>query len=129
MDEKQFEQLKVRVLDLENQLSDLKNQRDPEGLDGRIRAAQSMVEGLQKSVSIMEAKLKEYDSRVEDFTAHELGHLFSESGLSMKDVSGFLDIDMAGASHIIRTGDANISVRSKLGKFLRSRATLRAVNA
>jgi hypothetical protein len=126
-----IEQLMGRIQDIENQFSDIKNQRDPNGVHGNLAYLQGAIESLAVKISDIENFIEEFntaDKFIETFTKDEIKSLYNRSGLSMPDVQGFLckltgsSIGMEEASDVINGHEFDVRLVSRVGKYLRSKA-------
>jgi hypothetical protein len=127
-----IEELAVRVQDLENQVSDLRNQRDPSSVQGRLALLQQMYDTQAQELSDLEnviSKIETSDKYVEIFTAEEMDYWFQKSGLSSPEIKRYLSILLAREVELSEvqgfleaTELEEIIVRSRLGKYLRNKA-------
>ena len=126
-----IEELLSRIVDLENQVSDLKNQREPNTLQYKLNYAQSAIESLSSKVAELEAfvdKFNEDDKFAEVFTKEEVKELYKKSGLAITDIQAFLSkvynnpVGLDLASGFINGKIDDIRVMSRLGKYLRLKA-------
>ena len=123
--EKEIEALKSKVQNLENLCDDLKNLRIPEGVIGVLGRMASYESNIQEFAQVLNehtqllkgAKIDAVDSAVSD--------LFEQSGLSTKDVLGFLqgfdkDLTLYKANKYLTVKDyGEKDIVEKLREFLR----------
>jgi hypothetical protein len=126
-----IEQLMVRIQDLENQVSDLKNQREPATLQFKLNYTQTAMDTINNKINELEAFVEKFnteDKWVEIFTKEEIKSLYKQSGLVLTDIQGFIgklygrtDITLENASLYIEQGYGDIRAISRLGKYLRGK--------
>ena len=120
-----IEELLQRITDLENQVSDLKNQKDPGHLQYRLNAIQVNIDTFSNQISEIESLVKAFnieDRFAELFTSQELKKWYECSGLTIPDINGYL-LKLTGknipAYDCFSGKVEDIILLSKLGKYLR----------
>lgn len=126
-----IEQLENQIKNIEFQLDDLKNTRDPLRANQRIDLLQQQLEVFGQKIDELNNKLNSFckdDKFIEIFTDEEFKLLYQNSGLGAKDVSSLIkanqkykDMDTSAptVSKIISGERGNIELRSYLGKQFR----------
>lgn len=120
--------LEQRVNDLQFQIDDLKNTRDPLRANERIDLLQQQLSNFGEQIADLNNKLNVFsreDKYIELFTDDEFKSLYQNSGLGAKDVAQLLkanekfkDMDATAPtiSKIINGERGNLELRSYLGK-------------
>ena len=120
--------LEQRVNDLQFQIDDLKNTRDPLRANERIDLLQQQLSNFGEQIADLNNKLNvlgREDKYIELFTDDEFKSLYQNSGLGAKDVAQLLkanekfkDIDMSAPaiSKIVNGTIGSLELRSYLGK-------------
>ena len=123
--------LENRIKDIQFQIDDLKNVRDPLRANQRIDLMQSQLSEFGQKIDEMNNRLNAYvkdDKYIELFTDEEFKTLYQYSGLGSKDVAKliqinekFKDLDSSAPaiSKIINGTIGSVELRSYLGKQFR----------
>jgi hypothetical protein len=131
------EQLEQRVNDIQFQLDDVKNTRDPLRANQRIDLLEQKIEAFGVRIEELGQKLNAFgkdDKYIELFTDDEFKLLYNNSGLGAKDVASlmkanekFKDMDCTPPtiSKIINGERGSLELRSYLGKQFRFAITKR----
>lgn len=131
------EQLEQRVNDIQFQLDDVKNTRDPLRANQRIDLLEQKIEAFGVRIEELGQKLNAFgkdDKFIELFTDEEFKLLYNNSGLGAKDVASlmkanekFKDMDCTPPtiSKIINGERGSLELRSYLGKQFRFAITKR----
>ena len=132
-----IEQLENRINDIQFQLDDVKNTRDPLRANQRIDLLEQKIEAFGVRIEELGQKLNSYakdDKFIELFTDDEFKLLYNNSGLGAKDVASlmkanekFKDMDCTPPtiSKIINGERGSLELRSYLGKQFRFAITKR----
>lgn len=132
-----IEQLENRINDIQFQLDDVKNTRDPLRANQRIDLLEQKIEAFGVRIEELGQKLNAYakdDKYIELFTDEEFKLLYNNSGLGAKDVASlmkanekFKDMDCTPPtiSKIINGERGSLELRSYLGKQFRFAITKR----
>lgn len=127
----EIKQLEQKIQDIQFQLDDVKNTRDPLRANQRIDLLQQQLEEFGVRITEMDKKLEAFgqsDKYLETFTDEEFKSLYNNSGLGAKDVANlmkksekFKDLDTSAPtiSRIISGERGNLELRSYLGKQFR----------
>ncbi len=127
----ELKQLEQKIQDIQFQLDDVKNTRDPLRANQRIDLLQQQLEEFGVRITEMDKKIDAFsnDSKyLETFTDAEFKYLYNNSGLGAKDVANlmkqsekFKDMDTSAPtiSRIISGERGNLELRSYLGKQFR----------
>ncbi len=131
-----IEQLLQRIVDLENQVSDMKNQKDSATVQDRLNTLQYNQDKMSVDINNIQNILDKFDSEdiyIETFSKDEINQLYNRSGLSMPDVATFIsklyrgkDVSLEEAWGWISGAKNDIRTVSRLGKYLRKKALLNA---
>ena len=131
------EQLEQRINDIQFQLDDVKNTRDPLRANQRIDLLEQKIEAFGVRIEELGQKLNAFgkdDKFIELFTDDEFKLLYNNSGLGAKDVASlmkanekFKDMDCTPPtiSKIINGERGSLELRSYLGKQFRFAITKR----
>lgn len=131
------EQLENRINDIQFQLDDVKNTRDPLRANQRIDLLEQKIEAFGVRIEELGQKLDAFgkdDKYIELFTDDEFKLLYNNSGLGAKDVASlikanekFKDLDTSAPtiSKIINGERGSLELRSYLGKQFRFAITKR----
>jgi len=126
-----IEQLEQKVNDIQFQLDDVKNTRDPLRANQRIDLLEQRLEDFGVRITEMNKKIEAFgnDNKfIETFTDDEFKYLYNNSGLGAKDVASlikandkFKDMDTTPPtiSKIISGERGSLELRSYLGKQFR----------
>ena len=126
-----IKELENKVKDIQFQLDDVKNTRDPLRANQRIDLLQQQLEQFGVKITELDKKLEAFgneDKYIELFTDDEFKLMYQNSGLLAKDVAAlikknnkFKDMDTSAPtiSKIISGERGNIELRSYLGKQFR----------
>lgn len=132
-----IKELENKVKDIQFQLDDVKNTRDPLRANQRIDLLQQQLEQFGVKITELDKKIESFgneDKYIETFTNEEFKDLYMNSGLLAKDVASlikkndkFKDMDTSAPtiSKIISGERGNIELRSYLGKQFRFAITQR----
>lgn len=132
-----IEQLEQKVNDIQFQLDDVKNTRDPLRANQRIDLLEQRLEDFGVRITEMNKKIDSFgnDNKfIETFTDDEFKYLYNNSGLGAKDVASlikandkFKDMDTTPPtiSKIISGERGSLELRSYLGKQFRFAITKR----
>ena len=132
-----IEQLENRINDIQFQLDDVKNTRDPLRANQRIDLLEQKIEAFGVRIEELGQKLNAFgkdDKFIELFTDDEFKLLYNNSGLGAKDVASlmkanekFKDMDCTPPtiSKIINGERGSLELRSYLGKQFRFAITKR----
>ena len=132
-----IEQLENRINDIQFQLDDVKNTRDPLRANQRIDLFEQKIEAFGVRIEELGQKLNAFgkdDKYIELFTDDEFKLLYNNSGLGAKDVASlmkanekFKDMDCTPPtiSKIINGERGSLELRSYLGKQFRFAITKR----
>lgn len=132
-----IEQLENKLQDIQFQLDDVKNTRDPLRANQRIDLLEQKLETFNVKIEEMNKKIDSFggDSKfIETFTDDEFKYLYNNSGLGAKDVASlikandkFKDMDTTPPtiSKIISGERGSLELRSYLGKQFRFAITKR----
>lgn len=127
----EIKQLENKIQDIQFQIDDLKNVRDPLRANQRIDLMQSQLSEFGQKVDELNNRLNAYvkdDKYIELFTDEEFKTLYQYSGLGAKDVAKliqinekFKDLDSSAPaiSKIINGTIGSVELRSYLGKQFR----------
>lgn len=127
----EIKQLENRINDIQFQIDDLKNVRDPLRANQRIDLLQTQLSDFGQKIDEMNNRLNAYvkdDKYIEIFTDEEFKTLYQYSGLGSKDVAKliqinekFKDLDSSAPaiSKIINGTIGSVELRSYLGKQFR----------
>ena len=127
----EIKQLENRINDIQFQIDDLKNVRDPLRANQRIDLLQTQLSDFGQKVDEINNRLNAYvkdDKYIEIFTDEEFKTLYQYSGLGSKDVAKliqinekFKDLDSSAPaiSKIINGTIGSLELRSYLGKQFR----------
>lgn len=131
------EQLEQRLNDIQFQLDDVKNTRDPLRANQRIDLLEQKIEAFGVRIEELGQKLNAFgkdDKFIELFTDDEFKLLYKNSGLGAKDIANlmkanekFKDMDCTPPtiSKIINGERGSLELRSYLGKQFRFAITKR----
>lgn len=126
-----IEQLEQKVNDIQFQLDDVKNTRDPLRANQRIDLLEQKLESFNVKIEELGQKLNAFgsdDKYIELFTDDEFKMLYQNSGLGAKDVASlmkanekFKDLDTSAPaiSKIVNGTYGSIYLRSYLAKQFR----------
>ena len=126
-----IEQLEQKVNDIQFQLDDVKNTRDPLRANQRIDLLEQRLEDFGVRITEMNKKIDSFgnDNKfIETFTDEEFKYLYNNSGLGAKDVASlikandkFKDMDTTPPtiSKIVSGERGSLELRSYLGKQFR----------
>lgn len=126
-----IEQLENKVNDMQFQIDDLRNVRDPLRANQRIDLLEQKLEIFGVKIEELGQKLNAFgkdDKFIETFTDEEFKYLYNNSGLGAKDVASlmkanekFKDMDTTPPtiSKIISGERGSLELRSYLGKQFR----------
>ena len=126
-----IKELENKVKDIQFQLDDVKNTRDPLRANQRIDLLQQQLEQFGVKITEMDKKLEAFgneDKYIELFTDDEFKLMYQNSGLLAKDVAAlikknnkFKDIDTSAPaiSKIVSGTIGSLELRSYLGKQFR----------
>ena len=129
--------LENRINDMQFQIDDLKNVRDPLRANQRIDLMQSQLSEFGQKVDELNNRLNAYikdDKYLEVFTPEEFKELYQQSGLGAKDIANlmqmnekFKDLDSAPQTinKIVNSERGSLELRSYLGKQFRFAITKR----
>lgn len=132
-----IEQLEQKVNDIQFQLDDVKNTRDPLRANQRIDLLEQRLEDFGVRITEMNKKIESFgnDNKfIETFTDEEFKYLYNNSGLGAKDVASlikandkFKDMDTTPPtiSKIVSGERGSLELRSYLGKQFRFAITKR----
>lgn len=135
-----YEELKKfedKIQNMQFQLDDVKNTRDPLRANQRIDLLEQKLETFGVRITEMDKKIEAFgsDSKfIETFTNEEFKYLYNNSGLGAKDVASlikanekFKDLDTSAPtiSKIINGERGSLELRSYLGKQFRFAITKR----
>lgn len=127
----EIKKLENKIQDLEFQVNDLRNVRDPLRANQRIDLLEQRLEDFGVRLTEMDKKIESFgkDSKfLETFTDDEFKYLYNNSGLGAKDVASlikqnekFKDMDTTPPtiSKIISGERGTLELRSYLGKQFR----------
>ena len=133
----ELKKLENKITDMQFQIDDLKNTRDPLRANQRIDLLQQQLSDFGVKIDEMNQKLNSYakdDRYIEVFSDEEFKTLYQNSGLSSKDVANlmkahekFKDMDSTPPtiSKIINGERGSVELRSYLGKQFRFAITQR----
>jgi phage shock protein A len=130
-----LDKLEIRVMDLESQVSDFKNQKDSATIQYKLSVIQQQLETLAVKVSGLEniiTALNTDSKFAELFTKEEIKEYYKKSGLSMQDVQAFIsklcrnESTLEDAGNWINGNIDNIEAISRLGKYLKMKAITNA---
>ena len=131
------EQLEQRINDIQFQLDDVKNTRDPLRANQRIDLLEQKIEAFGVRIEELGQKLNSYakdDKYIELFTDEEFKMLYNNSGLGAKEVASlikanekFKDLDTSAPaiSKIVNGTYGSIYLRNYLAKQFRFAITKR----
>jgi TolA-binding protein len=126
-----IKELENKVKDIQFQLDDVKNTRDPLRANQRIDLLQQQLEQFGVKITEMDKKIESFgneDKYIELFTDDEFKLMYQNSGLLAKDVAAlikknnkFKDIDTSAPaiSKIVSGTIGSLELRSYLGKQFR----------
>lgn len=129
--QEELKKLENKIQDLEFQVGDLRNVRDPLRANQRIDLLEQRLEDFGVKLTEFDKKIEAFgsDSKfIEKFTEEEFKYLYSSSGLSAKDVASlmkandkFKDLDTTPQSinQIVNSKRGSLELRSYLGKQFR----------
>ena len=132
-----IEQLENRINDIQFQLDDVKNTRDPLRANQRIDLLEQKLETFGVRIEELGQKLNSYakdDKFIELFTDDEFKMLYKNSGLGAKDIANLmkanenfkeLDSTPQSINQIINGKRGSLELRSYLGKQFRFAITKR----
>ena len=133
----EIKHLEQRLNDMQFQIDDLKNVRDPLRANQRIDLLQTQLSDFGQKVDEMNNRLNAYvkeDKFIEIFTDEEFKNLYQKSGLGAKDIANlmkmnekFKDLDSAPQTinKIVNSERGSLELRSYLGKQFRFAITKR----
>ena len=131
----QIKQLEDKIQNMQFQLDDVKNTRDPLRANQRIDLLEQKLEAFGVRITEMDKKIEAFGSKfIEIFTNEEFKYLYNNSGLGAKDVASlikakekFKDLDTSAPtiSKIINGERGSLELRSYLGKQFRFAITKR----
>ena len=131
------EQLEQRLNDMQFQLDDVKNTRDPLRANQRIDLLEQKIEAFGVRIEELGQKLNAFgkdDKFIELFTDEEFKLLYKNSGLGAKDIANLmkanenfkeLDSTPQSINQIINGKRGSLELRSYLGKQFRFAITKR----
>ena len=126
-----IKELENKVKDIQFQLDDVKNTRDPLRANQRIDLLQQQLEQFGVKITELDKKIESFgneDKYIELFTDDEFKLMYQNSGLLAKDVAAlikknnkFKDIDTSAPaiSKIVSGTIGSLELRSYLGKQFR----------
>lgn len=126
-----IEQLDQKIKDIQFQVDDLKNMREPLRATERINLLETQLSQLGIKIDEMNNRLNAYvkdDKYLEIFTPEEFKSLYQNSGLGAKDVAKlmqmnekFKDLDSTPQTinKIVNSERGSLELRSYLGKQFR----------
>ena len=129
--QEELKRIENKIQDIQFQVDDLKNVRDPLRANQRIDLLQQQLEQFGVKITELDKKLEAFgneDKYIELFTDDEFKLMYQNSGLLAKDVAAlikknnkFKDMDTSAPtiSKIISGERGNIELRSYLGKQFR----------
>ena len=129
--QEELKRIENKIQDIQFQLDDVKNTRDPLRANQRIDLLQQQLEQFGVKITELDKKLEAFgneDKYIELFTDDEFKLMYQNSGLLAKDVAAlikknnkFKDMDTSAPtiSKIISGERGNIELRSYLGKQFR----------
>lgn len=135
--EKEIEQLKGRVAQLEAQVESMSNWRDPVRVNERFDHIFSEVDKMNNTLGLISMAIKQMQTKAEnfeDFTDEELRNWYDKSGLATQDVRVFIkqnfekdggDVSISKVSRYVNGQVKDKFIRSKLGQWLRESAVAR----
>lgn len=133
----EIKQLEQKIQNIQFQLDDVKNTRDPLRANQRIDLLQQDLERFNVKLIEMDKKIEAFgqdDRFLEVFTPEEFKILYQNSGLSAKDIADlmknnekFKDLDSTPQTinKIVNSERGSIELRSYLGKQFRFAITKR----
>ena len=136
----EIKQLENKIQDMQFQIDDLKNTRDPLRANQRIDLLQQQLSDFGVKISELDNKLNSYvkeEKYIELFGDEEFKLLYQNSGLSSKDVASlikanenFKDLDCSpqAISKIVNSERGSLELRSYLGKQFRFAISKRTKN-
>ena len=132
-----IEQLEQRVNDIQFQLDDVKNTRDPLRANQRIDLLQQQLSDFGVKIAELGQRLNSYvkeDKYLELFTDDEFKMLYKNSGLGAKEVASLIkanekfknvDTSAPAISKIVNGTIGSLELRNYLGKQFRFAITKR----
>lgn len=132
-----IEQLEQKIKDIQFQLDDVKNTRDPLRANQRIDLLQQDLEKFNVKLTEMDKKIEAFgqdEKFLEVFTPEEFKTLYLNSGLGAKEIADlmkksekFKDLDSTPQTinKIVNSERGSIELRSYLGKQFRFAITKR----
>lgn len=129
--QEELKKLENKIQDLEFQVGDLRNVRNPLRANQRIDLLEQRLEDFGVKLTEFDKKIEAFgsDSKfIETFTEEEFKYLYSNSGLSAKDIANlmkandkFKDLDTTPQSinQIVNSKRGSLELRSYLGKQFR----------
>lgn len=132
-----IEQLENRINDIQFQLDDVKNTRDPLRANQRIDLLEQKIEAFGVRIEELGQKLNSYakdDKFIELFTDDEFKLLYNNSGLGAKEVASLIkanekfknvDTSAPAISKIVNGTIGSLELRNYLGKQFRFAITKR----
>ena len=132
-----IEQLENRINDIQFQLDDVKNTRDPLRANQRIDLLEQKIEAFGVRIEELGQKLNSYakdDKFIELFTDEEFKLLYNNSGLGAKEVASLIkanekfknvDTSAPAISKIVNGTIGSLELRNYLGKQFRFAITKR----
>ena len=133
----ELKKLENKITDMQFQIDDLKNVRDPMRANQRIDILQQQLSDFGVKIAELDQKLNSFakeEKYLEVFTDDEFKLMYQNSGLSSKDVANlmkahekFKDMDSTPPtiSKIINGERGSVELRSYLGKQFRFAITQR----
>ena len=127
----EIKQLENRINDIQFQIDDLKNMREPMRATERINLMETQLNELGTKIDEMNNRLNAYvkeDKYLEVFTPEEFKSLYQNSGLGAKDVAKLmqmndkfkeLDSTPQTINKIVNSERGSLELRSYLGKQFR----------
>ena len=132
-----IEQLESRINDIQYQLDDVKNTRDPLRANQRIDLLQQQLSDFGVKIAELGQRLNSYvkeDKYLELFTDDEFKMLYKNSGLGAKEVASLIkanekfknvDTSAPAISKIVNGTIGSLELRNYLGKQFRFAITKR----
>jgi len=122
----EFEKLKSMILDIDNRISALENDRSPDALHNKLQFMGGILEEHTNKISQIENLITTQDeNNIEEFTAQELLKWYRASGLFVSDVQNFINDPKISANGVLNGNCTDKYLISRLGKWFRTRAIKR----
>lgn len=111
-----------RTKELEKDIADVRSFRSPYNTEAKIETLFDTTYKMRNDLDVLTHKFNatfREDKYLELFEDMELADLYSQSGLALKDVCDEFKVSMPQASNYAKGKIEDMTVRNKLGKYLR----------